>query len=99
MRIQIFFLGASITLNALPAIATVTQYAPQDSITPIATHVIEEIKVEATRTNRSVANVPTRTEVLTEEIDEAASMEPSRIAHLITHSTGIQVQKIGRAHV
>lgn len=48
--------------------------------------------MEATRTNRSVANVPTRTEVLTEEIDEAASMEPSRIAHLITHSTGIQVQ-------
>ncbi len=48
--------------------------------------------VEATRTNRSIANVPTRTEVLTDEIDEAASMEPSRIAHLITHSTGIQVQ-------
>ena len=48
--------------------------------------------VEATRTNRSIANVPTRTEVLTDEIDEAASMEPSQIAHLITHSTGIQVQ-------
>ena len=92
MRIQIFFLVASITLNVLPSRATVTQYAPQDSITPLETHVIEEIKVEATRTNRSVANVPTRTEVLTEEIDEAASMEPSRIAHLITHSTGIQVQ-------
>ena len=53
---------------------------------------IEEVMVEATRTNRSIANVPTRTEVLTDEIDEAASMEPSQIAHLITHSTGIQVQ-------
>lgn len=52
----------------------------------------DEVVIEATRANRSVANLPTRTEVLTEEIDEAASMEPSKIAHLITHSTGIQVQ-------
>jgi outer membrane receptor for ferrienterochelin and colicins len=53
---------------------------------------IGEIIVEATRGNRTVANLPTRTEVLTDEIDEAASMEPSKISHLITHSTGIQVQ-------
>ena len=53
---------------------------------------IDEIIVEATRGNRTVANLPTRTEVLTDEIDEAASMEASKIAHLITHSTGIQVQ-------
>ena len=53
---------------------------------------LEGIIIEATRANKSVADLPTRTEVLTEEIDEAASMEPSRIAHLITHSTGIQVQ-------
>jgi len=53
---------------------------------------IDEIIVEATRGNKTVANLPTRTEVLTDEIDEAASMEPSKISHLITHSTGIQVQ-------
>jgi len=53
---------------------------------------IDEIIIEVTRGNRTVANLPTRTEVLTEEIDEAASMEPSKISHLITHSTGIQVQ-------
>lgn len=53
---------------------------------------MDEVIIEATRANKSVSNLPTRTEVLTEEIDEAASMEPSRIAHLITHSTGIQVQ-------
>jgi len=52
----------------------------------------KEIIIEATRANRTVANLPTRTEVLIEEIDEAASMEPSKISHLITHSTGIQVQ-------
>lgn len=54
--------------------------------------VLNEIIVEGTRSNRSIAAIPTRTEVLTEEIGEAASMEPSRIAHLLTHSTGIQVQ-------
>lgn len=53
---------------------------------------MDEIIVEATRANRTISNLPTRTEVLTEEIDEAASMEPGKIAHLITHSTGIQVQ-------
>lgn len=53
---------------------------------------LDAIIVEATRSNRTIQNLPTRTEVLTEEIDEAASMEPSKIAHLITHSTGIQVQ-------
>jgi len=53
---------------------------------------IDEIIIEATRANKTVSNLPTRTEVLTEEIDEAASMEASKISHLITHSTGIQVQ-------
>jgi outer membrane receptor for ferrienterochelin and colicins len=53
----------------------------------------EEILIEATRSNRSIDEIPTRVEVLTEEIDEAASMDPSKIAHLITHSTGIQVQQ------
>lgn len=53
----------------------------------------EEIVVEGTRSNKSIADNPTRVEVLTEEIDEASTMDPSKIAHLITHSTGIQVQQ------
>lgn len=53
---------------------------------------VDEIIVESTRLNKTIKDLPTRTEVLTDEIDEAASMEPSKIAHLITHSTGIQVQ-------
>jgi len=53
---------------------------------------LDEIIVESTRANRSIEDIPTRVEALTDEIDEAASMEPSRIAHLITHSTGVQVQ-------
>ncbi|HIF15368.1 MAG TPA: carboxypeptidase-like regulatory domain-containing protein, partial [Bacteroidetes bacterium] len=68
------------------------QTEPQRIYIMVSEEQMDEIVIEATRANRSVANLPTRTEVLTEEIDEAASMEPSRIAHLITHSTGIQVQ-------
>ncbi len=54
---------------------------------------LDEVIVTATRSNRSIANTPTRVEVLTEEIDEAATMDPSKVAHLLTHSTGIQVQQ------
>ncbi len=54
---------------------------------------IDEIIVQGTRNNRTLSNTPTRVEVLTEEIDEAATMDPSKVAHLLTHSTGIQVQQ------
>ncbi|GAA4462709.1 hypothetical protein GCM10023189_39720 [Nibrella saemangeumensis] len=54
---------------------------------------LEEVIVEATRANRSIAELPTRIEALTEEIDEASTMDPAKIAHLLTHSTGIQVQQ------
>lgn len=54
---------------------------------------LEEIIVQGTRSNKSISTIPTRVEVLTEEIDEAATMDPSKIAHLLTHSTGVQVQQ------
>ena len=54
---------------------------------------MDEVIVQGTRSNRSIAKIPTRVEVLTEEIDEAATMDPSKISHLLTHSTGIQVQQ------
>jgi iron complex outermembrane receptor protein len=54
---------------------------------------IDEVIVEGTRSNKSIDNIPTRVEVLNEEIDEASSMDPSKVAHLLTHSTGIQVQQ------
>lgn len=56
-------------------------------------NVLDEIIVQGTRSNRSIAESPTRVEALTEEIDEASTMDPSKIAHLVTHSTGIQVQQ------
>mgnify|MGYP001593701847 CR=1 FL=1 len=54
---------------------------------------MEEVIVEGTRSNKSIEDNPTRVEVLNEEIDEASSMDPSKVAHLLTHSTGIQVQQ------
>ena len=54
---------------------------------------LDEVIIESTRSNKSIESIPTRTEVLTEEIAEAATMDPAKIAHLITHSTGIQVQQ------
>jgi iron complex outermembrane receptor protein len=54
---------------------------------------LDEIIIEGTRSNRSIDDIPTRVEVLTEEIDEASTMDPSKVAHLLTHSTGIQVQQ------
>ena len=90
------FIIISLILRPVTLWASPSDWQALDSIPEshleLEVAMIEEVMVEATRTNRSIANVPTRTEVLTEEIDEAASMEPSRIAHLITHSTGIQVQ-------
>jgi outer membrane receptor for ferrienterochelin and colicins len=59
----------------------------------LKSEVVHEVIVQGTRSNRSIAKVPTRVEVLTEEIDEAATMDPSKVAHLLTHSTGIQVQQ------
>jgi iron complex outermembrane receptor protein len=53
---------------------------------------LEEVIVESIRSNKSLSESPTRVEVLNEEIEEAAMMEPSRISHLLSHSTGLQVQ-------
>ncbi len=52
-----------------------------------------EIIVSSNRANRSIANIPSRIEVLTDEVEEAATMDPSKIAHLLMHTTGVQVQQ------
>lgn len=53
----------------------------------------EPITVMATRSSRTVADAPTRVEVIAgEEIDEKISMEPSNISMLLNESPGITVQ-------
>ena len=51
-----------------------------------------DVVVTATRTNRSLSNTPTRVEIMEHEVEEAAIMDPSKVSHLLTHSTGIQLQ-------
>jgi iron complex outermembrane receptor protein len=54
----------------------------------------EQVVVTATRTSRSIANIPTRTEVISgEELMEKANMKPGDIRMLLNESTGIQTQQ------
>ncbi len=55
---------------------------------------LEEVAVTATRTSRTIADIPTRVETIAgEEIDEKISMEPSNISMLLNESPGITVQQ------
>lgn len=54
----------------------------------------EEVIVMSTRTSRTIANTPTRTEVISgEELAEKANMKPGDIRMLLNESTGIQTQQ------
>ncbi|MES2416683.1 MAG: TonB-dependent receptor [Bacteroidota bacterium] len=55
---------------------------------------LEEVVVSATRSSRTIANIPTRVEVLVgEEIDEKANMKPGDIRMMLAETTGIQTQQ------
>ena len=54
----------------------------------------EPVIVRATRTSGTIANAPTRVEVLTgEEMDEKGNMVPGDIRMVLNESTGIQTQQ------
>ena len=53
-----------------------------------------EVVVSATRSSRSIDDIPTRIETISAgELDEKASMQPGNIKMLLTESTGIQTQQ------
>ncbi len=55
---------------------------------------LEEITVSATRSTRTIANIPTRIEVISgEELEEKGNMKPGDIRMLLAESTGIQTQQ------
>lgn len=57
-------------------------------------HELEEVTVSATRSTRTIDNIPTRIEVIAgEELDEKANMKPGDIRMLLAESTGIQTQQ------
>jgi outer membrane cobalamin receptor len=54
----------------------------------------EEVVVRATRISRTIANIPTRVEVISgEELVEKGNMKPGDIRMLLNESTGIQTQQ------
>lgn len=55
---------------------------------------LEAITVSSTRSSRTIANIPTRVEVISgEELDEKANMKPGDIRMLLAESTGVQTQQ------
>ncbi|RZK75311.1 MAG: TonB-dependent receptor, partial [Pedobacter sp.] len=53
-----------------------------------------EVMISATRSSRTIDNIPTRVEVIAgEELDEKANMKPGDIRLLLAESTGIQTQQ------
>ena len=57
-------------------------------------HMEEEVVITATRTSRTIANTPTRVEVISgEELAEKGNMKPGDIRMLLNESTGIQTQQ------
>jgi outer membrane receptor for ferrienterochelin and colicins len=55
---------------------------------------LDEVVVTATRSSRTISNIPTRVEVISgEELDEKGNMKPGDIRMLLAESTGIQTQQ------
>ncbi len=54
----------------------------------------EEVHVSATRSSRTIADIPTRIEAISgEELNEKGNMKPGDIRMLLNESTGIQTQQ------
>lgn len=55
---------------------------------------LEEVFISSTRSSRTIANIPTRVEVIAgEELDEKGNMKPGDIRMVLNESTGIQTQQ------
>src|SRR5690606_24839558 len=55
---------------------------------------LDEVVISATRSTRTIDNIPTRVEVIAgEELDEKGNIKPGDIRMLLAESTGIQTQQ------
>lgn len=78
---RLIFIGVILCMTTLAA-----QAQEPDSL--------EQVIITATRTSRTIANLPTRTEVISgEELEEKGNMKPGDIRMLLNESTGIQTQQ------
>ena len=56
---------------------------------------IEEVVISATRSTRTIQNIPTRVEFIGgEELEEKGNMKPGDIRMMLNESTGIQTQQV-----
>ena len=59
-----------------------------------AGHEVEEVFITATRSSRTIDDIPTRVEVIAgEELEEKGNMKPGDIRMMLNESTGIQTQQ------
>ncbi len=89
--IQISFVGYETVMKIMtfPLLSTEPM-----NIRLTAGHELEEVYVTATRSSRSIEDIPTRMEVITaEELGEKAVMNSSNISMLLKESSGILVQQ------
>src|SRR5690606_23240261 len=55
---------------------------------------MEEVIISATRSRRSIADLPTRVEAISgEELEEKGNMKPGNIRMMLNETTGIQTQQ------
>lgn len=55
---------------------------------------LEEVRIQSTRTSRTIRNTPTRIETIdAEELDEKGNMKPANVSMVLHESTGLQVQQ------
>jgi iron complex outermembrane receptor protein len=55
---------------------------------------LEEVTVTATRSSRTISDIPTRIETISAgELNEKASMQPANVKMVLSESTGIQTQQ------
>ena len=55
---------------------------------------LEEVHVTATRSSRTISDIPTRIETISaSELNEKASMQPANVKMVLSESTGIQTQQ------
>ena len=81
-------------LLLLFSICTMAQIQNDTIKKEIETEELEEVRVQSTRTSRTIRNTPTRIETIdTEELDEKSNMRPSNVSMVLHESTGLQVQQ------
>lgn len=92
-RIQYVFVGYNAKVDSLkfPLLKDSTIVV---LLTAASSEELDEVIVSSTRSSRTIANIPTRIEVIAgEELDEKGNMKPGDIRMVLNESTGIQTQQ------